>query len=104
MSHYEFCRRHPGASADDPNKAAFDAMQPSLLEFARMPISVNVQRQYLAGVPMSQLAFVGLVEEFDRGMELFRRIFGLPEVVLEPENVNPGKGIGGKTAGRQVRG
>jgi hypothetical protein len=49
----------------------------SLLEFARLPKYADTYRFLLGDVPMSELSYIGLTEEFDRSVRLFNRMFGV---------------------------
>lgn len=89
-SHYHFWRDNAGD--DDPNhtKQRFLESGHDLDGFAEMPELRNVHARFLDGVPLSAFAFVGVVEQFARGLRLFARVFDLPApsppVAL---NVNP---------------
>jgi hypothetical protein len=77
-SHYHFWRDHAGD--DDPNqtKRRFLESGLDLAGFAEMREMRNVHARFLDGVPLKAFAFVGVVEQFARGLRLFARVFDLP--------------------------
>jgi hypothetical protein len=89
-SHFFFWQRVsvPG----DPAWQRFHEAQWSLAEFAEQDQHRNLQSKYLAGLRPAEMAFAGLVEEFDRGLGRLSDLFG---VQLPPPprraNVNPRK-------------
>ena len=48
------------------------------LSFAKLRYISNEQSRYIAGKPIESFAFVGLMEMFNEGMELFRDQFAIP--------------------------
>ena len=98
-SHYHFWRDNAGD--DDPNhtKRRFLESGLDLAGFAEMPEMRDVHARFLDGVPLSAFAFVGLVEQFARGLRLFARVFDLPAapppVVLNvrPAHAAPGHDV-----------
>jgi hypothetical protein len=90
-SHYHYWLREP-----DPKNATCRRLleeRLDLLGFAALPEMRDVHARFLAGVPIERFAFVGLTEDFDAGMELFRRLF-CPERSFEvgKRNANPERG------------
>jgi hypothetical protein len=91
-SSYFFWQRaaHEHSFMDDPlcNKVISEKM--SLEDFASLDMTRNVQYLSLAPAGMERFAFVGITEEYERSLELFRRLI-CPDVKLAPvvQNDNP---------------
>ncbi len=87
-SHYFFWQRTP--FMEDPlcNRVISEKM--TLEDFARLDIARNVQNRFLAPVAMEGFAFVGITEEYERSLELFRRLIS-PDAKVAPgiQNSNP---------------
>ncbi len=87
-SHYYFWQRGPRMQNPACRKMIEEKL--SLQEFAALPEMRNVQAGFLKGVPMSALAFIGITEQYDRSIALFRQML-FPQTDVEPtrRNVNP---------------
>jgi len=77
---------------DDPlcNKLITEKM--TLEDFASMEQTRNVQYLSLAPAGVERFAFIGITEEYERSLELFRRLI-CPKVNVTPamQNNNPGR-------------
>ncbi len=86
VSHYRFMVRHP--EIDHPVVKAVHETPMSVLDFiAAYP---DVQSWFLGHLAVEDLAMVGLMEQYERGVALFEAVFGCklsPET--SRENVNP---------------
>jgi hypothetical protein len=51
-------------------------LQPTLEEHLTWPFYRDHQSQFLGSLPIDDLAFVGLYEEYEKSLELFKAIFG----------------------------
>jgi len=57
---------------------------------ALLPELHNQQQQFFGGFDTTDFAFVGIVEEFEKSMECFQRLFGLERLPTIPRrNTNP---------------
>jgi hypothetical protein len=86
VSHYQFMWRHP--EIDHPVVKAVHATRMSLPEF--IVAYPNIQSWFLGHLGVEDLAMVGLIEQYERGVALFDAVFGCkmsPET--SRENVNP---------------
>ena len=63
----------------------------TLAEFCNLERFRNVYAQYLWGFDLGRFDFVGITEDYESSVAVFRRQFGLPEADVVPMNVNPGK-------------
>jgi hypothetical protein len=88
ISHYQFLWRHP--EIDHPAVKRIHETRMSLLEFiAAYP---DIQSRFLGQIAVEDLAMVGLLEQYERGVALFEAVFGrklAPETTRE--NVNPNR-------------
>jgi hypothetical protein len=88
VSHYEFILRHP--EINHPAVRTFHEERMSLPEFvAAFP---RMQSRHLGRVSIEDLAMVGIMEQYERGVTLFEAVFGCklaPEI--SRENVNPNR-------------
>ena len=55
----------------------FHREQPTLEQYAAWPRQRGIYRLFTAGVPLERFAFIGLTEEYETSLELFREIFGV---------------------------
>jgi hypothetical protein len=87
-SHYHYWKRKPDMKNATCRRLIDEDL--SMEAFAALPEMRDVQARFLGELPVSKLAFVGLIERYDESMELFRRSFypDLP-VAAEQQNVNP---------------
>lgn len=87
-SHYFFWQR--GRFMEDPlcNKVLSEKM--TLEEFAQLDVARNVQYRFLSPGGAQSFDFIGITEEYERSLELFRRLIS-PEVTIAPkiQNTNP---------------
>lgn len=63
----------------------------TLAEFCDLDRFHNVYAQYLWGFDLRRFDFVGITEDYEKSVAIFRNQFGLPEAGVVPVNVNPGK-------------
>jgi hypothetical protein len=79
-SHYYFWQRGPRMQNPACRKMIEEKL--SLQEFAALPEMRNVQAGFLKGVPLSALAFIGITEQYDRSIALFRQmLFPQPDAL-----------------------
>jgi hypothetical protein len=88
VSHFQYLLRHP--EIDHPVVKLFHETRMTLSEFiAALP---NIQSMFLGSIGVEDLATVGLLEQYERGVALFEAVFGCelsPET--SRENVNPNR-------------
>lgn len=88
ISHYKYWQRSPSPK----NPVYVDLMDRGFgfQDFVKEPRLQNLQTRYLDGTDLDEYVFVGLTEEFDKSLGLFRRILGID---LDPNvgsiNMNP---------------
>lgn len=89
-SHYFYWQRTPFMENPLCNKVISEKM--SFEEFARMDIARNVQHRFLAPAGVEGFAFIGITEEYERSLTLFRRLI-CPDVEVDPQvhNSNPNR-------------
>lgn len=85
VSHYHYWRREPDLENATCRKLIEDDL--TLREFAELPEMSDVHERFLGGVPLRELAFVGITERFDESLDLFRRRF-CPDLGLSPVQLN----------------
>lgn len=93
-SHYYYWRRSFDADTAGPLHRRMMEEDWSLERFCLGPELRNVYRQFLWGVPLARLDFVGITEHYATDVEDFaRRLLGLSEVPVLPsgeaDNANP---------------
>jgi hypothetical protein len=81
IAHYNFVRRNTKRESDvnkevHPEVALFNELNPTLLEYIEWPYYRDHQSQFLGSLSIDDLAFVGLSEEYDLSLELFKARFG----------------------------
>jgi hypothetical protein len=90
VSSYEFNQRN-----SHPQDALWRRMREkklSLPDYAAEPLARNEQFRILREKPLDEMEFVGITEEYERGVEVFRRVFGLGAIPSAPNlNINPRK-------------
>jgi len=92
VSQYHYWLRTPPPEKDaPPGLAAFYRETPSLLAFAEWHDEANLQRRYLGGLATERYAFLGIADQFARGVALLNRKLGLKLAATTPVNVSPGK-------------
>jgi len=88
-SHYYFWKRSPDFA--NPLCEQMHAERMDLVAFAQLDAMQNVHARFLDGLPVSELAFVGLTEDYAAGVDLFLRTFPAPDGGVETarRNANP---------------
>lgn len=79
-SHYHHWLRNPDLENDTCMKMLNEQM--SLVQFARLAPMSNLYSRFLCGRKLESIAFVGITEEFEKGLRLFARILGREPVKL----------------------
>jgi hypothetical protein len=76
----------------DPLWERVTAQKMSLEQFAQLDFARDVQFRWLSPLGVERFDFVGITEEYDRSLELFRRLF-CPEIQFDPtvHNCNPNR-------------
>lgn len=85
LSQYRFWSRTP-----DPQNTMwveFDALRMTPAQFASLPRQRKLYRLFTGGLPMERFAFVGITEEYETSLRLFRAVFGI-DVPYRRVNVN----------------
>lgn len=75
LSQYRFWSRTP-----DPQNTMwveFDALRMTPAQFAALPGQRKLYRLFTGGLPMERFAFVGITEEYETSLRLFRAVFGI---------------------------
>ena len=75
LSLYEFVRRDQ--NPDTESYSAVCLQNVGFVEFLSLPNYRFIYRKYLSGRSPATLDFVGLTEDYEESLELFRRIFGV---------------------------
>ena len=91
ISQYRYWSDNP-----DPDNAMwvkFNAERLSLRQFASLPRQRKLYKLFTAGLPMDRFCFVGLTEEYETSLDLFRAIFG---IAIQYRRVN----VGDKASGQ----
>jgi len=92
VSHYHYWLRTPAPEKNvPPAQVEFYRKRPSLVAFAESYYAVNHQRHYLGGLATERYAFLGITEQFARGVALLNLKLGLKLEATTPTNVSPGK-------------
>jgi hypothetical protein len=95
ISGYEYWMREP--DMDNTLSRYMVESKISLEKWMDLGNAQNWQQHMMQDVPVENLAFVGITEEYERGLRLFERIFDLPaQPNLAGTNVNPRKPLGAK--------
>ena len=88
ISHYLYWQRShiPG----DTKWEQVTGQQMDLEQFAQLDFVRDLQRKYLVPLAVEEFGFIGITEEYDRSLELFRRLF-CPEMQFDAtvRNENP---------------
>ncbi len=88
ISNYYHFLRHPDPA--NPCCRELWARGLSLQKFAELPMMGNEMTRYLAGKPLRDFRFVGIMEKFPESLQRFSATFGVPAPGQPPrENVNP---------------
>jgi hypothetical protein len=87
-NYFYWYREIPG----DPLWEQVIARKMSLEQFAQLEITRNLQEALLSPLAVEQFDFIGITEEYDRSLELFRRLF-CPDVCIDAtvRNRNPNR-------------
>ena len=101
-SHYFFWQRTTFKTDPLWNKVIGEKM--SFEQFAQMDIARNVQHRFLSPAGVDGFAFAGITEEYERSLELFRRLI-CPDLEIVPtmQNANPNRLNGSYDLDPEVR-
>ena len=95
LSQYNFFKRTLMDPPDPINSLIYEGKL-TFEEWMTQPVNINLQQQF-TGSDLSKFKFVGIAEEFERSLSIFRRLAGLEQEQFDldttPENVNPDKSI-----------
>jgi hypothetical protein len=91
VSRYFYFQRH--LKPDDEQFRKYIKRQGLTLEaYARIPHFHNVYAKYLFGMRLADFDFVGITENFDASLEVFRRMYGIQVPLPQAKmNTNPRK-------------
>lgn len=92
LSHYYYWLRSP--DMDHPNCARLHERGLSVVKFAELWELRNVFARFLDGVPIKELNWVGLVEDYQESIDLFYTMYAIgrdPGQLKKHENKNPGR-------------
>lgn len=89
ISHYEFLLR--SENVKNPIVSKINEEKMTFEEFLAWEEVANPQTQFVGEVPIESFAFVGLSEEFDRGIELFNAVLAARLESGEQKNTNPNR-------------
>lgn len=90
VSLYYYWKRYPDISYKHPLWLKMIEKSMTLREFAEIPRFWNIATRFLYGVPLRSFSFVGIMEQYDRSIALFKRIFSIgDDVWYARTNVNP---------------
>ena len=93
VSHYQFWKRLE-VDFDDPLYRRFHDEDMSIEEFAAEPRIRNTQTRTTGRRPVEDFAFIGITEHYDRGLDLFGRLYDVDTSDVVPLNFNPKQGQG----------
>ncbi len=89
-SHYYFLRRHSRWFRSTPLRLLPEEL--GLRWYLTSKPHGDLYASVLDGIPVQDFAFVGLTEQFSRGLRLYRKIFQIEgEMTVPQENLNPDK-------------
>lgn len=93
LSHYHFYKRVLTSPPDPTNRLIYEGKL-TFEQWMFLPDNINFHHR-LTGGDLSRFKFVGIAEEFDRCLSVFRQLAGLDQKDFDfdtpPENVNPEK-------------
>lgn len=93
LSHYQFLQRILSDPTDETNSSIYYGRL-SFDDWMLRPENINLQYRLTLG-DLTRFHFVGITEQFDRSLSVFRKIAGLDQKSFDfpawPENVNPRK-------------
>ena len=81
ISRYLFLQKHIRANPDHFQKEKKDM---SLVNFASLYDQRNVMSKYLTGIPVEDLFFVGILEQFEQSVEEFKQLLGITKKIDIP--------------------
>jgi hypothetical protein len=93
LSHYYYWLRSP--DMDHPNCAKLHERGLSVVQFAEIPELRNVFARFLDSEPLTELNWVGLVEDYQASIELFYAMYAVgrdPKELKNHENKNAARG------------
>ncbi|MGH8659656.1 MAG: sulfotransferase family 2 domain-containing protein [Gammaproteobacteria bacterium] len=88
ISHYKYWQRSPSPK----NPIYVDLMNKGFgfQDFVKEPRLQNLQTRYLDGTDLEEYLFVGLMEEYQKSLDLFKRILAIdPDLNVARLNMNP---------------
>ena len=90
VSHYYFWLRNPDKNNDICRRMIIEKMD--LKDFAAIPEMQNVHSRFLGGKDVRTFDFIGIIEEYDKSIELFKKIF-CPDIDIHGslKNINENK-------------
>jgi hypothetical protein len=88
LSQYRHWRRAP--NAPNPIAARIRDGEVGPADLAEMPEYRHIYADFLGGIDLARFAFVGLAEQYDTSLALFRAVFGIDLPVLH-ENAGSGR-------------
>lgn len=94
VSHYEFWKRLE-VDLDDPLFRRFHDEDMSIEEFSAEPRVRNTQTRTTGWRSVEDFAFIGITEQYDRGLDLFGRMYDVDTSDIVQLNVNPHRKHGG---------
>jgi hypothetical protein len=101
-SHYYYWQRTPFMEDELCNQVISEKM--TLEDFAQLDIARNVQHRFLSPGGVEAFDFIGITEEYERSLELFRRLVA-PNLTItaKAQNTNPDRQKGYYQLSPQVR-
>lgn len=75
QAHYYFLERNP--QRDHPEEKIFHANKMSLEDYLAWDAFRDHQSQFLGSLSVDDLAFVGLSEEYEKSLRMFKDVFGV---------------------------
>ena len=95
MSQYNFFKRTLMDPPDPINNLIYEGKLP-FEEWMTQPDNINLQQRF-TGPDLTKFKFVGIAEDFERSLAIFRKLAGLEQKQYDldttPENVNPHKPV-----------
>lgn len=92
ISNYFYLKERLAEELDEAGKNLniLSKMQRTLMEYARDEINRNRQHKFLAGVPLSDFAFVGIQEHYDEEVAAMAKEFQWPPRIEAPKHNRTG--------------
>ena len=93
VSNYYYLAKRLDEIVDEENNHwhILEKMQKSLSEFARAEVNRNRMSKFLEGIPLEEIYFVGIVENYDRDLEYLAKKLKWPNYISETDNVSGSK-------------